>query len=259
MVTAALLVAVLAALPLVATAVLYAAGRGRGDTGTEPLHAAGAVTAFLHEWLAAIALLGASPFRVRAPAAGPPARGVAVFIPELHCSSGGFWYLRRRLRAAGWESVAGAERIASASGPDAMAALDARIAALTAGTELVLIGHGMGGRLALGYAEARAALRIRHVITLATPHRGSRALPYRLLGAARRALPPARHEPRADVIAIYSDFDAWLRPVGDAYCPGAFNIAVRGIGHCATLLSRRVADLIAENLAAPAPAQRGAS
>ena len=32
-----------------------------------------------------------------------------------------------------------------------------------------------------------------------------------------------------------------------------FNIAVRGVGHCAMLLSRRVADLIAENLAAPGP------
>ena len=50
------------------------------------------------------------------------------------------------------------------------------------------------------------------------------------------------------MIAIYSDFDAWLVPIDDAYCPRGFNIAVSGVGHCAMLLSRRVADLIAENL-----------
>jgi pimeloyl-ACP methyl ester carboxylesterase len=253
--------AVLAGLPLLALmaiAVLYAVDCRRSDTGPESMPTGAAVGAFLHEWLAVLAWLGAAPFRVRRAAGELPARGVAVFIPELHGSSGGFWYLRRRLRAAGWDSIAGAEHIGRASGQDVMAALDARIAALAIGTELVLIGHGIGGRLALRYAEARAALPIRHVVTLATPHRGSDALPYRLLAAAQHGLPPACHTPGADVIAVYSEFDAWLRPLDGAYCPGAFNIAVRGIGHCAVLLSRRVADLIVENLTAPAPSRRGA-
>ena len=34
----------------------------------------------------------------------------------------------------------------------------------------------------------------------------------------------------------------------DLRTPGGFNIAVRGIGHCAMLLSRRVGDLLVENL-----------
>ena len=74
--------------------------------------------------------------------------------------------------------------------------------------------------------ETHPDLRVRHVVTLGTPHQGSSALPYRLIGLpARTAL-----DASTDVIAIYSDFDTWLAPVDDAYCPHGFNIAVRGIG-----------------------------
>jgi pimeloyl-ACP methyl ester carboxylesterase len=173
-----------------------------------------------------------------------------VFVPELHCSSAGFWYLRRRLGSLGWDGIAGLERTRRSDVQRAIADLDVRLAGLPAGTELVFVGHGVGGLLAHHYAIARPALPVRHVITLGTPHRGSSALPYRLLGAA---LAPAPSDARVDVIALYSDFDAWLQPIDDAYCAGAFNIAVSGIGHCAMLLSGRVADLIAENLAAPLP------
>jgi pimeloyl-ACP methyl ester carboxylesterase len=247
-----LLLVVLTALPLLAaTAAAYAVGRRahRGDAGTQPLHPVGRVWAFLHEWLAEVALIAAWPFRLRQRPVASPAHGVAVFVPELRCSSAGFWYLRRRLRAGGWSSVAGVERPASAA--EVVAALDARLAELPRETELVFVGHGIGGLLACEYVAARPELRVRHVVTLGTPHQGSRALPYRLLGATTPA--PEAAGTRIDVIAIYSDFDAWLIPVDDAYCPRAFNIAVRGIGHCAMLQSRRVADLIAENLAAPVP------
>jgi pimeloyl-ACP methyl ester carboxylesterase len=255
MFVAAALVVLLAAVPLAANALAYSASRGqRGDAGTEPLGAAGAARAFLREWLATLALIGATPFRLRARSRDAAPRRVAVFVPELHCSSAAFWYLRRRLQAAGWVAVAGiegADCTGAAAATTAPAALDARIAALPPGTDIVLIGHGVGGLLARNYAAARPQLRVRHVISLGTPHQGSRALPYALLGAAVPAPVANRHQ--VDVIAICSDFDAWLVPIDDAYCPRAFNIAVRGIGHCAMLLSRRVADLIAENLAAPPP------
>jgi pimeloyl-ACP methyl ester carboxylesterase len=251
MLVSILILTALAALPLLAvTAAAYAIDRGqRGDAGTEPLHVAGTVWAFLHEWLAGVALLAAWPFRLRGEMS--PARRVAVLVPEMHCSSASFWYLRRRLRAAGWLAVAGVHR-----GGDVArmrAALDARLASLPAETELVLVGHGLGGLFVRHYAELHPALPIRHVVTLGTPHQGSRAMPYRWLRAPAPA--PVPSEPRVDVIAIYSDFDAWLVPIDDAYCPRGFNIAVRGVGHCAMLQSRRVADLIAENLAAPAPSR----
>lgn len=254
MLIAALVIALPVAASLIATAAIYAAARRRGEAGTAPLPAATAALAFLRESVAMLALCAARLLPARAePTARTPHR-VALVIPEMYCSTSGFWYLLRHLRAHGWEGAAGARRMIGAA--QTFAALDARIAALPPTCELVLIGHGIGGLLAHRYAQARPAARVRHVVTLGAPHQGSGALPYRLLGD-RAAIPPALPATEAastDVIAIYSDFDAWLVPVDDAYCPGGFNIAVRGIGHCAMLLSRRVADLIVENLTAPVAA-----
>ena len=255
MVGSALVAAGLAAPSLVATAAIYLAARGRrGEAGTEPLPWRGAAWAFLHEWVATLAFLIATVLPARTTAAVHRSRRVALVVPELYGSTAAFWYLRRRLRAAGWDTATAVRRIATARTAELFAALDARIAELAPDCELILIGHGVGGLLAHRYAQQRPLRRLRHVVTLATPHQGSDALPYRLLarGELTQAEPPS---PAAapDVIAIYSDFDAWLVPVDDAYCPGGFNIAVRGIGHCAVLLSRRVADLLVENLSAPAP------
>lgn len=246
----AIITLLVAAPLLVATAVVYAACHGqRGDTGTEPLRFAGSLRAFLREWLATVALVAAAPFRLRPHKSAASHRQVVIFVPELRCSSGAFWYLRRRLKAAGWTSLPGLERTGGRPTSESLAAvLDARLAALPADSDVVLVGHGVGGLLARDYAAARADRRLRHVVTLGSAHQGTRALPYNLL----RAPVAAALQPNGvDLIAIFSDFDAWLVPVDDAYCPQGFNIAVRGIGHCSLLLSRRVADLITENIAAP--------
>lgn len=256
MILATVIAVVLAAPALIATAAIYAAARGRrGDAGTAPLPLRALLVAFGREWLAALALMIAAPFPVRVHSSHA-SRRIAVLVPERYCSSNGFWYLRRRLRASGWQCVPGLRRNTGGNAAKAFAVLDACIARLPADCELVLIGHGVGGLFAHRYAQQRPTLPIRHVITLAAPHQGSGALPYRLLGGAEQseAGSSVSDAVAVDVIAIYSDFDAWLVPVDDAYCPGGFNIAVRGLGHCAMLLSRRVADLIAENLVAPAPA-----
>ena len=53
---------------------------------------------------------------------------------------------------------------------------------------------------------------------------------------------------RFDAIALSSTFDAWIVPPDAAYYPGAFNIAVDGIGHYRLLFSRKIWELIDENL-----------
>jgi hypothetical protein len=56
-----------------------------------------------------------------------------------------------------------------------------------------------------------------------------------------------------ECVSIYSADDAIVVPAANAYYPGALNIEVRGLGHLSLLFSRRVYQLVRENLAA-APA-----
>jgi pimeloyl-ACP methyl ester carboxylesterase len=214
------------------------------------------VRAFLGEWIGVLSMLVTQPFALR-----PERRdggGLIVFVPETRCSGASFWLVRRRLRGLGW-SMAASRAAASVDRLDAaVGALDACIGRIAvADTPLVLIGHGLGGLVARRYAATCAPNRVRHVVMLATPHRGTTSLAYRLLCAgdpspAALAL-AAAGAPTTDVITIAGDYDAWLAPADDNYCPGAFNITVRGLGHCELLLSGRVAALIAENLASTPP------
>ncbi len=245
----AIVCAVLLALPLAATAATYAAARHRGESGVAALGPLRAALAFAQEWLATVALLAACPWRLPRRASGTWSR-IVIFVPERYCSSATFWYVRRRLRKAGWESAAGIDRTRGSDDAADLAAIDAYLAALPAGTAVAMIGHGLGGRLALAYAAARSNSAIRQIVTLGTPHQGSTALPYRALGGSSPSTLVAVRP--TDIVAIASDFDAWLQPFERAYHPDGFNIALRGVGHCAMLLSRRVTDLLVENLnAAP--------
>lgn len=251
----ALALILLAGLPLAVNAAAYASLRQAQRRAPEaaltpPIF----LPAFLVEWLASLVWLVARLEWLRRPALRAP-QGTLILVPEVRGSAASFWWLRARLADAGWASVA-------APGIGGAADLDAAAAALEAwlrrqppaAAPLVLLGHGIGGVVARRCAQRAGAPAVRHVVTLGSPHQGSSALPYSVLGAAgAAAAAPLNEAATVDVIAIYSEFDAWLQPLEKAYCPGAFNIAIHGVGHCATLLSPRVASLIVENLAAPRP------
>ena len=124
----------------------------------------------------------------------------------------------------------------------------------------------MGGLVARASLRAGAA-GIHRIITLGTPHQGTRAFPWLGADPMLRQMRPgspclqrlaafdaAPHG--AELISIYSLDDALVVPPANGYCPGAFNIEVRGPGHMSLLFSRRVYELVRENLAAEAERAR---
>ncbi|HVN85093.1 MAG TPA: alpha/beta fold hydrolase [Candidatus Binatia bacterium] len=120
---------------------------------------------------------------------------------------------------------------------------------------LTLIGHSLGGLVARYYLRRYPAHGVRRLVTLATPHQGTLAARF---GRLRRLLPnsplirrlnSADHVPdQFDAIAIASPFDAVIVPPTAAGWSGAGNITVRGVGHITMLLSRRIVELVVENL-----------
>jgi hypothetical protein len=152
---------------------------------------------------------------------------------------------------------------------DAAAELDAFLRAQGRRDGITLIAYGTAGLIVRYYLRRYAAIGVRRVLTIATPHQGTGApligfdSPPQPAAATMRQLAAGDRVPHQfDVIAIYSDFDAFIAPAGRGYYPGAFNIQVRGVGHFALARSQRLFELITENLAStgahsPAATQEG--
>jgi len=219
---------------------------------------------FFEECLATALARVALPLRRNAaPAVGGAAdagRSPLVLVHDWGLSSGSFALLRRRLQRGGFGPVYDFRYRSARADIEAIAAqLRDFIEPLAAQSQqpITLLGHGIGGLVVRYYARRFPARRVRRLVTLGTPHHGS------LL--ARRWLPHLapdspwlgnlnagdRTPQQYDAIAIFSTFDALLLPPAVAYYDGAHNVQLNNVGHYAMLTSRRVYDLIAENLAAP--------
>jgi pimeloyl-ACP methyl ester carboxylesterase len=122
-----------------------------------------------------------------------------------------------------------------------------------------VVAYGAGGLVARAtIRDHGSAARIRRLVTLATPHSGTRLAVF-APGATGRSLQPgsrlltdlARDDPvpgMVSVTSIYSTFDAVVLPHRGGFYPGAANVEVDGVGHHALLFSPRIFALVREGL-----------
>jgi pimeloyl-ACP methyl ester carboxylesterase len=138
----------------------------------------------------------------------------------------------------------------------------------TGASSLVIVAHSMGGLVALAYCRKYGASKIRRLISLATPYRGSvHAMCFP--GVCLAELSPQsdwlrrlhRHAfPMPPVSSIWSWHDSMVAPQTSCKLKGAQNIALVGVGHNAILadpgaFSRAVALICAEQAQAEAAAR----
>lgn len=201
--------------------------------------------------------LGALPWRRPDSSARPP----IVFVPGYCMTRSSMWILRLRLARAGWKDAIGynyrtvhGDLRAAARGLGAQ--LDA-VRAERGAAHVVVIAHGMGGLVARLCLRERAHGLVRTLVTLGTPHQGSKlyalaldpmAQDMRAGSALVEELAADELPRRVDVTTIYSSFDLTVVPSSAAQYPGAGNIEVEGVGHVGLLWSGRVAELVRENL-----------
>lgn len=198
--------------------------------------------------------------RLRPGGARPP----LLLIHGYGCSRGAWWWLRRRLEAAGWTVATINLEPVYTSIDNYAEPLSRRIdevLAQTGAARLILVGHSMGGLVARAFMRRYGAARIARVVTLGTPYGGSRLA---LLGigcngrqmeagsAWLQAL--AQEAPAVDTIAIVSPRDNYVMPQTNLELPGARMRRVDGIGHLAMLFSPRVAAALCAALEEPATA-----
>ncbi|MGW0992861.1 esterase/lipase family protein [Streptomyces sp. NPDC002520] len=138
----------------------------------------------------------------------------------------------------------------------------------TGSDRIDIVGHSLGGLIARYYAQCLGGdLRIRTLVTLGTPHSGTRAVPLASAHPIVRQMRPgsevleelALPAPgcRTRFVSFWSDLDSVMDPL-EAACIDhpdldAQNVRVSGIGHLALPVHPAVAAGIREALDAPHP------
>lgn len=120
-----------------------------------------------------------------------------------------------------------------------------------------LLGFGLGGLVARYCVRRHPVPGVRRVLTLGTAHGGTRlAPPWPAFLAQLRPESPLlaqlaaadRAPEQFESTAIQSELDATVLPPENGDYPAAFNVVVRDTGHFSLLFSRRIFQLVAENL-----------
>jgi pimeloyl-ACP methyl ester carboxylesterase len=136
-------------------------------------------------------------------------------------------------------------------------------------SEVDIVAHSMGGILARYYVQLMEGDGIvRHLVTLGTPHRGTDWSRYSPLPHLRELAPESRTitaleqaptPQRTRATAIAGNLDLFMIPRGCHWWGGARNVLLRGVGHAGLLFSKRVAQILVDQLEDSRPAEACAS
>jgi triacylglycerol lipase len=196
------------------------------------------------------------------PAGGSPQRGV-VLVHGFFCNRGMWNDWMRALRADGTPFTAvNLEPVFGAIDSYAHT-IDAAVAAIerATGRPPLLVGHSMGGIAIRAWLRHHgdAAARIHHVITIASPHRGTWLARFAFVSNARqmrlrsewlaRLAAGESDALRARFTCFYSNADNIVAPHDSATLPGADNRLIEGKAHVCLVFAGEVLDEVRRRLA----------
>ncbi len=191
-----------------------------------------------------------------------PARLPVLLVHGVGCNAGVWSGMKRYLDAQGIGPV-----YAISYGPplasidsfgDQIATRIAEIRQATGASQVVLVGHSMGGLVSLAYLRRYGGALVRRVIAIGTPFHGSRHA-YMMFGAAVRDMrpgsaflagidEPGRYAGNVPVVSLWSWHDSMVTPQTSSRLDWAENIPIAGVAHNALLGDRNVWMRVAEEI-----------
>jgi len=194
----------------------------------------------------------------RLDASSPPRRGV-VFIHGFVCNRGLWTPWLKQLRASGHCYMAVNLEPVFGSIDEYVPTIEQAVVRVTEATGMppVLVCHSMGGLAARAWLRAMSgAGRVRHVITIASPHHGTWLARFGLQQNSRQMRRDSQWRAALESgveASAYAGFTCWYTncdnivfPASTATLPGARNVLVRGPAHVELAFHERV---MAESLA----------
>lgn len=185
-----------------------------------------------------------------------------LLIHGYQCNRGYWLWLRSRLSRAGWQ-------VATISLDPVFNDIDGyveqvsrrigEICAATGAEKVILVGHSMGGLAARACLRRCGTARVAKLVTLGTPHRGSRLAVLGLGENGRQMVPgsawlAALNAPGAgplpETVSIYSCQDNYVMPQDSSLLEGAKMLPLAGIGHLEMAFSPEIERRLLAELAA---------
>ncbi|MFA7279491.1 MAG: alpha/beta fold hydrolase [Sterolibacterium sp.] len=170
-----------------------------------------------------------------------------LLIHGYCCNRGFWWWLKPRLEAHG-HSIATLSLEPLHGDIDGYAEQVARsvdrLCSATGASQVILVGHSMGGLVARAYLRRYGEFRVSRLVTLGTPHHGS-TLAHLGMGRNARQMTPGsawlkeleQTPPSIACVSIFSWHDNYVMPQDSAMLAGAQNIPLAGVGHLAMAIS----------------------
>lgn len=221
---------------------------------------------FFREWLSFFALfvlIQPFPFLFRGMRQGNRSNGTGKRVLLVHgykCNAALWFWLKPQLLKQGYD-VETVDLEPPYAGLDRMARqlhrhIDALLAERGKG-RVTIIAHSMGGLAARACVEAYGAGPIEKIISIGTPHQGTR-LAY--LGGGENARDmepqskwlkslPAQWTTAVPFVSIRSAHDNFVSPQESAALPGANNLELEGLGHLTMVASGEILEILKEALA----------
>lgn len=191
-----------------------------------------------------------------------------LLIHGYGCSRGIWRVQRARLEAAG-HTVATVTLTPPFGHLDDMVPLLANrideVLAATGASQLVLIGHSMGGLVCRDYLAVAGGDKVAQLITLATPHQGSQLATLGLGDNAREMEPGSGWLQRFAAVplcvpgvSVRTSHDNFVLPQSRQRLDGMEDVELAALGHLSLLYSRRTTALLLTLLSRPQPQMKRA-